>query len=131
LAALAVLSLAACSSDGRTLRPAGPGQTLSIVTTTVPPSTTAAPTNGALAVKAPWGDGGTIDAQYTCKGADESPAISSTTVPAGTQELAVTLTDIDASNFIHWVVAGLHPARSGIPAGKGPAGAVQAAHGLR
>jgi hypothetical protein len=127
---LALLSLAACSSDGRTLRPAGPGQTLSIVTTTVPPTTTAALTNGALAVTAPWGDGGKIDAQYTCKGADVSPAISWTGVPAGTKELAITLTDIDASNFVHWVIAGLDPASSGIAAGKVPAGAVQAANGF-
>jgi Raf kinase inhibitor-like YbhB/YbcL family protein len=129
-AVVGVLSLAACSSDGRTLRPAGPKQTLSIVTTTVPPSTTAAPNAGALAVMAPWSDGGTIDAQYTCKGADISPAISWSGVPAGTQELAVTLTDIDASNFVHWVIAGLDPASSGIAAGKVPVGAVQAANGF-
>jgi Raf kinase inhibitor-like YbhB/YbcL family protein len=125
-----VLSLVACSSDGRTLRPAGPNQTLSIVTTTVAPSTTAATNAGALAVTAPWKDGGTIDAQYTCKGTDISPAISWSGVPAGTQELALTLTDIDASNFIHWVIGGIDPASSGIAAGKVPTGAVQAANGF-
>jgi Raf kinase inhibitor-like YbhB/YbcL family protein len=130
LAVAAMLSLVSCSSDGRTLRPARPDQTLSIVTTTVPPSTTTAAANATLSVTAPWGDGGTIDAQYTCKGANMSPAISWSGVPAGTQELAVTLTDIDASNFIHWVIAGLDPASSGIAAGKVPVGAMQAANGF-
>jgi len=128
---LGALSLGACSSDGRTLRAAGPNQTLSIVTTTVPPSTSAASaTPGSLTVTAPWADGTAIDAQYTCRGADISPAISWSGVPAGTQELAITLTDLDAADFVHWVIAGLDPASTGIAAGKVPAGPVQATNGF-
>jgi Raf kinase inhibitor-like YbhB/YbcL family protein len=128
---LGMVSLVACSSDGRTLRPAGPDQTLSIVTTTTPPTTTAAavrPTG--FVATAPWADGGFIDAQYTCKGADTSPAISWSGVPASTQELAISLVDLDASDFVHWIVAGLDPASTGIAAGRVPSGAIQAANGF-
>jgi hypothetical protein len=129
---LGLVSLAACSSDGRTLRPAGPNQTLSVITTTTAASTTtaAARPSGGFAVSAPWADGGFIDAQYTCKGADTSPAISWSGVPATTQELAISLVDLDADNFVHWVVAGLDPASTGIAAGRVPTGAIQAANGF-
>src|SRR4051794_16564351 len=62
---LSLLSLAACSSDGRTLRPAGPNQTLSIITTTSAARTTtaAAARPSGFVVTAPWPDGGFIDAQ--------------------------------------------------------------------
>jgi Raf kinase inhibitor-like YbhB/YbcL family protein len=130
---LGLLTLVACSSDGRTLRPAGPKQTLSIITTTTAaPTTTGAalqPGSGFVA-SAPWTEGGFIDAQYTCKGADTSPAISWTGVPDNTQELAISLVDLDASDFVHWVVAGLDPASTGIAAGRVPTGAVQAANGF-
>ena len=79
---------------------------------------------------APWADGGFIDAQYTCKGADTSPAISWSGVPASTQELAISLVDLDASDFVHWIVAGLDPASTGIAAGRVPTGAIQAANGF-
>jgi len=130
---LGMVSLVACSSDGRTLRPAGPDQTLSIVTTTTPPTTSAAavkPTGTGFVATAPWADGGFIDAQYTCKGADTSPAISWSGVPASTQELAISLVDLDASDFVHWIVAGLDPASTGIAAGRVPTGAIQAANGF-
>jgi Raf kinase inhibitor-like YbhB/YbcL family protein len=130
---LGMVSLTACSNDGRTLRPAGPNQTLSIVTTTTVASTTtgaAAQPGAGFVVTAPWADGGFIDAQYTCKGADTSPAISWTGVPANTQELAISVVDLDADNFVHWVVAGLDPASTGIAAGRVPAGAIQAANGF-
>ena len=129
-----LFTLVACSDDGRTLRPAGPNQTLSIITTTSAAPTTVgasvAPAGSGFAVTAPWTDGGFIDAQYTCKGADISPAVSWTGVPAGTKELAISLVDLDASDFAHWIVAGLDPASTGIAAGKVPAGAIQGANGF-
>jgi Raf kinase inhibitor-like YbhB/YbcL family protein len=122
----------ACSSAGRTLRPAAPNQTLSIITTTTAASTTtvAVRPGAGFVVTAPWADGGFIDAQYTCKGADTSPAVSWSGVPANTQELAISLVDLDAENFVHWVVAGLDPASTGIVAGRVPGGAIQAANGF-
>jgi Raf kinase inhibitor-like YbhB/YbcL family protein len=136
LAAVAVATaLAACSHDGRTLRPAGPNQTLSIASSSTTVATTAQANNAGvesqgLTVTAPWHDNGIIDAKYTCKGAGVSPAISWSGVPAKTKELAVSLVDLDASNFVHWVVAGLDPASTGIVEGKVPAGATQAINGF-
>jgi Raf kinase inhibitor-like YbhB/YbcL family protein len=133
IVALGLLSLAACSDDGRTLRPASPQQTLSIITTTTAAATTrpaVEPSVSGFAVTAPWTDGGFIDARYTCKGADTSPAISWSGVPAATKELAISLVDLDANDFAHWVVAGLDPASTGIAEGKVPAGAIQAANGF-
>jgi Raf kinase inhibitor-like YbhB/YbcL family protein len=129
LAALLTITLVitACSNDGRTLRPPNPNQTLSIVTTTVPPSTTA-PT---LSLILPFADGGTIDARYTCKavggGSGISPGVSWGVVPAGTVELALVVTDPDAGGFVHWVLAGIDPnAINSVPEGAVPAGLHQA-----
>ena len=130
---LGLLVLVACSNDGRTLRPAGPNQTLSIITTTTATPTTTGGTPvqpTGFVVTAPWADGGFIDAQYTCRGNDTSPAISWSGVPADTKELAISLVDLDASDFVHWVVAGLDPASTGIAGGRVPTGAIQAANGF-
>lgn len=105
--------LAACSSDGRTLAPAGPDQTQSImpVTSVTLPATET--TNGVVTtpegfqVLAPWIDGGAIDPRFTCDGENVSPPISWARIPPGTEELAVTITDLDASGYVHWVVTGL------------------------
>ena len=60
-------------------------------------SSTLAPLVAPQTVTAPWRDGGPIDARYTCKGANVSPALSWTAAPEGTQEIAITLIDQDAS----------------------------------
>jgi len=121
------LTITACSNDGRTLRPPNPNQTLSIVTTTVPPSTTA-PT---LSLILPFADGGSIDARFTCKavggGGGISPGVSWGVVPSGTVELALVVTDPDAGGFVHWVLAGIDPnAINSVPEGAVPAGLHQA-----
>jgi Raf kinase inhibitor-like YbhB/YbcL family protein len=132
---------AACSHDGRELRPPGPNQTLSVITTSSAP-TTIAPSvqpgtggsvgggegigNAGMTLTAPWADSSPIPAVYTCKGAGVSPAVSWSNVPANAKELAIALTDPDANGFVHWVVAGLDPASTGIAEGKVPAGAAQA-----
>ena len=129
LAALLTISatITACSHDGRTLRPPNPNQTLSIVTTTVPPSTTAP----SLSLILPFADGGAIDARFTCKaaggGSGISPGVSWGAVPAGTVELALVVTDPDAGGFVHWVLAGINPnAINTVPEGAVPAGIHQA-----
>jgi hypothetical protein len=132
----AATALASCSHDGRTLRPAGPDQTLSIASSSTTVAATTAPAKNAgadtagLTVTAPWPDNGIIDAKYTCKGVGVSPAISWSGVPAKTKELALSLVDLDANDFVHWVVAGLDPASTGIVEGKVPAGATQAINGF-
>lgn len=133
----ASLVVAACSRDGRELRPPSPNQSLSIVTTT---STTRAPgvdgggegvsnAPGKLALGLPWPEGGPISAVSTCKGLGTSPAVSWAEVPEGTQELALTVTDDDAGGYVHWIIAGLSPDDGGIDPGLVPPGAVQALNG--
>jgi Raf kinase inhibitor-like YbhB/YbcL family protein len=138
LVAVAVTIVAvACGSSGRTLRPAGPGQTASIITTTTagPTTTGAAAVNpgsddNAMTIAAPWQDNTAIDPAYTCKGINISPGVTWRDVPSNTVELTLTMTDLDADGFVHWVVAHLDPASTGIAQGKVPVGAVQAVNGF-
>ena len=104
LFAVATLMAAGCNSDGRTLRPAQPGQNASVSTTSAVPlvddtlapfpeletvaPVTLAPLIGALDVTAPWADGGAIDARFTCNGANIAPGLSWSVAPAGTAEIA-------------------------------------------
>ncbi len=82
-----------------------------------------------LALFTPWAQNAPIDLIYTCDGADSSPALSWTGVPAGTQELAISL--VDESNlsngrpFIHWVLAGIAPDIDRIGDGEVPVGAIR------
>ena len=137
---------AGCRSDGRVLRDPAPDQTQSISTTaastlpvvvepgdSIAPSTTAAastaPATTVAALTAPWAEGGTIDPRYTCDGANVAPALSWKPAPAGTVEIAITLTDNDAPDFIHWVMAGIDPTATSLAEATVPLGAVQAMNG--
>ena len=106
LTALVVASicvLGACSHDGRTLAASKPDQTASIVTTsTLDP-------NATFQLATPFGASTPIQEQYTCKGDNVSPALWWVAVPTGTAELALAMTDSDAKDFIHWVIAGMDP----------------------
>jgi len=113
-----------CSSDGRTLAPAGPSQTASIVTTT-----TAAPppvVDGTLfALSAPWEDGTALPEELTCTGAGRPPSLAWSGVPSGVLELALVATDLDADNRVHWLVAGIDATlTASLPGGDLPPGAV-------
>jgi Raf kinase inhibitor-like YbhB/YbcL family protein len=90
-------------------------------------TTTTAPVV-ALTVTAPWRDGAPIDARYTCKGANVSPALSWSAAPEGTQEIAVTLIDQDAA-FDHWTMAGIGPDVTSLAEGAAPSGAAVALNG--
>lgn len=140
---------ASCQHDGRTLRPARPDQTASISTTAAPtttfPSFDTAPTldlgddtagtgltlpaDAPLVVTAPWRDGAPIDARYTCDGPNVAPPLSWSAAPAGTAEIAITLTDDDAPGYVHWVIAGLGAQTIAIAEDFVPLGAVEAANG--
>jgi Raf kinase inhibitor-like YbhB/YbcL family protein len=91
-------------------------------------SSTIAPLAPALTVTAPWRDGGPIDVIYTCKGDNVSPALTWTAAPAGTQEIAITLIDQDAS-FDHWTLAGIAPNVTSLAENAPPEGAVAALNG--
>ena len=141
LFAVATLMAAGCNSDGRTLRPAQPGQNASVSTTSAVPlvddtlapfpeletvaPVTLAPLIGALDVTAPWADGGAIDARFTCNGANIAPGLSWSVAPAGTAEIAITVADSDAPSFVHWAMAGISPDVTTLAEGVIPPGAIQ------
>ncbi|MCU1345419.1 MAG: hypothetical protein JWL70_1685 [Acidimicrobiia bacterium] len=134
------VALGGCSHDGRTLRPAQPDQTQSIVdpTTTVGNSTGTAATGGQsghapvakLTVKVEWGsDGSTVAKQYTCDGGGTSPAVSWSGVPSTAAEIGLAMVDDDAKRFVHWVVGGLPAVDGSMPAGGLPQGAIAGVNG--
>lgn len=150
LVTLAVVAgLSACRSDGRELRPPRPDQTASISTAATPgegtefvlpeiddsddtaldTSTTVSSDGGVGEVVAPWVDGAPIDPRNTCDGLNISPALSWAAGPEGTVEIALSLSDLDAPDFVHWVVAGLDPSVPGVDEGSLPIGAVEAVNG--
>jgi Raf kinase inhibitor-like YbhB/YbcL family protein len=136
-----VTVLVSCKSDGRALKPASPEQTLSIVVPTTVPVTTLAPgqsaapesidklpaeiSTTALSLSGFWVDGGPLPPDSTCKGKGLSPDLKWTNIPANATELVLTVTDADASSFVHWILAGIDPATPGLSQGKLPRGTVQ------
>lgn len=73
-----------------------------------------------------FANGASIPARYTCTGADVSPPLRWSGVPAGTKELALAMIDSDAPGgpFTHWVLAGIPPTDNRLPAHLGLTGAV-------
>jgi Raf kinase inhibitor-like YbhB/YbcL family protein len=65
-------------------------------------------------------------------GQNVPPTLTWSSPPAGTAELALLVEDPDAprETFVHWVVAGIPPARTRIDAGRLPPGAVQGRNGF-
>lgn len=91
-------------------------------------STTTTATVAALAVTAPWRDGGAIDARYTCKGENIAPALSWSAAPAGTVQIAITMIDQDFT-FDHWAMTGIAPDVTALAENTAPAGVVAALNG--
>jgi Raf kinase inhibitor-like YbhB/YbcL family protein len=62
---------------------------------------------------------GPIPRAHTCDGADQSPPLAWSGVPEGARQLALIVDDPDAPGrtFVHWVVYGLPPSATGLPAG--------------
>jgi hypothetical protein len=63
--------------------------------------------------------GGTIPKQFTCSGADVSPALTWSDPPPRTQSFALIMDDPDApvGTFVHWVVYNLPASARELPAG--------------
>jgi len=130
------LALAACSHDGREMRPPRPDQNQTIIPPTEPATQpvgfdTAAPDDVDFALTLPWTSGDTIPAQYVCGG--EAPTISWANPPVGSVALAIVVTDLDAPMadrpdlpFVHWAVANIDVGLSTMTSI--PAGAVEAAN---
>ena len=107
--------------------PGGPIESSTTAIAGTGPSTVA-PLVAALTVTAPWRDGSPIDPRYTCKGDNVSPALSWTKAPSGTQEIAITMIDQDAS-FDHWTMTGVAPDVVSVAENTPPEGAVEALNG--
>jgi Raf kinase inhibitor-like YbhB/YbcL family protein len=145
-AAALLFVVTACNDDGRELRPSRLDQVGS-VSTTAPPTvdtaglisdlpafetsptsivsastTTAAPP---MSLQADFVDGGPIDIRHTCDGENVSPALSWTPAPAGTLEIAITMTDLDAPEVVHWTFAGIDPATTSLAEAFPPDAGVQ------
>lgn len=62
-------------------------------------------------------DGETIPTEYTCDGANVSPAISWGKVPSGTKSIALISDDPDApvGTFVHWVIFNIPADKQGLP----------------
>ncbi len=61
-----------------------------------------------------FAEGGTIPSVHTCAGADQSPALSWTEGPPGTQSYAVVFTDL-SNSLIHWVIYDIPASARGLP----------------
>ena len=68
-----------------------------------------------------------IPAEYTCEGADASPALQWSGAPAGTRSLALIVDDPDAPDpkaprmtWVHWVLYNLPAAAAELPEGVAP-----------
>jgi Raf kinase inhibitor-like YbhB/YbcL family protein len=71
-----------------------------------------------------FADGAEIPTRHTCEGADVSPALEWSGVPAGAKSLALVVDDPDApdpaapkTTWVHWVLYDLPPAATGLPEG--------------
>ena len=140
-----VVVVSSCRHDGRTLRDPPPGFSSVSISTTRTPDTddqgfdtlapadtdqTFPPIEETDVVTAPWEDGAAMDARYTCEGLNVAPALSWTPAPLGTVEIAITLEDLDAPTFVHWIIAGIAPDTVSLDEGTVPIGAYEATNGV-
>jgi len=93
---------------------------------TVAAETTAAPAiESTFGIVAPWADGGTADAAYTCFGNAISPELSFVGVASDIVTLAVTIVE-ESSGAVQWAIANIDVGNPVITQGTPVAGAMQA-----
>jgi Raf kinase inhibitor-like YbhB/YbcL family protein len=63
--------------------------------------------------------GGVIPREHTCDGDDVSPPLSWSGPPEGTQAFALMVTDPDAQEFVHWVLADIPASTTELASGAG------------
>jgi len=128
-----VAALAACSSGE--IAPANEAPAVAATGTGAQP-TTVVPEAEATSTSAPaepadltlnlngFEDGGAIPDRYTCIGANDSPGMSWSGVPAAAQSLVLIVFDADAGadlgagndlGFLHWMAYDLSPMSAGLP----------------
>lgn len=110
-----ILLVAACGSDG------GSGSSDDTTSTSAPPQEEVE-----LALTSPaFADGDPIPDQYSWDGGNLSPPLAWEGVPSGAEELAITVVDPDAANFVHWVLTGITTTTTEVVEGETPSGAVE------
>ena len=121
-------AVASCSTDGRVLRDAGPGQgeSVAIVVTTVAPPTEVQDTGvqATFTVSGTWLDDGAIDSRHTCAGANISPSLAISNTPSSAMSLAITVIDLAVPEKPLWVVANINPGQTSIQEGGLPDGVI-------
>jgi Raf kinase inhibitor-like YbhB/YbcL family protein len=80
--------------------------------------------NGRIQVTGPFEDGDEIPTVLTCDGAERSPALRWERAE-GTESYAVVVHDVDADDFVHWVVWGIPPQVTEMEEGDLPGSAVE------
>src|SRR3954454_6485551 len=131
---LAIL-IAACSSGGLSsaassvgppaaASPSAPGapskeaSPMSVMPSTSSPSANAAGTF--TITSSAFADGDSIPKEFTCDGANVSPPVAWSGVPAGTVALVLVVDDPDANSFVHWTVLDLDPTTGDVTQGVDP-----------
>jgi Raf kinase inhibitor-like YbhB/YbcL family protein len=125
---VAALGLAACGGDDDDNSSAASPPSTSGAGGT---ATTAAGGGDFKLTSTAFQDGQPIPRTFTCQGANTSPPLEWSGVPAGTQQLALIMDDPDApsGNFVHWVMWSFTPDQGPIAAGKVPLTAIQGNNG--
>ena len=125
LGSVLALTVSACGDrSGKTLDdPIFPLPATTLVATSVPAEQVTAP--APLVLVAPWVDGADIPARHTCDADGVSPPLSWSNVPLGTAELALSVVDLDAGQFVHWLVDGIGAGSTGTSEGVIPEGAFE------
>jgi Raf kinase inhibitor-like YbhB/YbcL family protein len=67
--------------------------------------------------------GDAVPREFTCDGANISPPLAWTGVPAGSAALVLLVDDPDARDFVHWIVLDLPGADGSLPKGVAPSAA--------
>lgn len=122
-----VALVTACGDrSGTTLAdPVFPPPAITTTTTTTPdlPAPTAAP--APMVLVAPWVDDAEIADRHTCRDLGVPPALSWANIPPGTVELALTVTDLDRDDYVHWIVYGIPLSETGTTEGAPPFGSFE------
>ena len=122
-----VVTLAACSRDGREMQEPSADQQDSIAVTTAIGAVISP--GGGFALTPPWADAAEIDTRFTCT-SGISPSLMFVNVAPDIVTLALSIVDETANNAVQWVVANIQPTDLVIAEGVVPAGAIESINAL-
>lgn len=83
-------------------------------------SSSGAPAAPFVLASSTFAEGEAIPREFSCDGADVSPPLSWTGVPAGTAAVVLVVDDPDARGFVHWIVLDLPGSDGDLPKGVAP-----------